>query len=232
MDVSLSVARGEVALISGVSGAGKTTLLSLIHGDLKFDHGSIKVCGHDLTRLRRSSIPELRRRVVLLPQEVRLLHGRTVRHNVAVPLLCAGIDKMTVDMRVTEVLALVHLEWATDRAVEQLSTGERRRVSMARAIATQPDVMLLDEPDAHLDAGRRDELCGILDELRARGTACLVTTNEAQLHEVGAYCGWRAFTLAEANVAEHVLSFRKRRVTETDAPPHVSWSRAGAAAKD
>ena len=204
-EIEMTLPPGEVAIVSGASGVGKSTLLATVFGTLTPVAGVVRVFGHDLNRLRRSSMARLRRRVAIVPQEITLLSNRTLSENVAIPLVAAGVPRSVAILRVAEALATVGLEDSADVLVDELSTGERRRVTVARAIVSEPQLLLADEPDAHLDSNRCDELCGILEEVRARGATVIVTSNHPQLLATGALCGWRGFELRRGRMHETVL---------------------------
>jgi ABC-type ATPase involved in cell division len=205
--IDLRVGEGEVVLVSGCSGAGKSTLLGILHASIRPDSGSVRLFERDLFRLQRSSIVLLRRRVALVPQEISLLVGRTTFENVALTGEVAGLSRAETRLRTLDALAMVALDALAPVPVAELSTGERRRVAIARALAADPILLLADEPGGDLDDNRRDELCGVLEELRRRGKTCIVTTNDAQLFEAGALCGWRAVELRAGLLHERALGF-------------------------
>ena len=150
--VSFELKRGETKAIFGIAGTGKTTLLKLAMGLTKPDRGHIWVLGHDVTEMKEEDLFELRRKVGMVFQESALFDSMTVRDNVAFRLIEEhDIPEDEIDKRVREVLRFVELEHTIDMLPSELSGGMRRRVSIARAIITQPEVILYDSPTGGLD---------------------------------------------------------------------------------
>ncbi|MDP9268697.1 MAG: ATP-binding cassette domain-containing protein [Acidobacteriota bacterium] len=150
--VSFELKRGETKAIFGVAGAGKTTLLKLAMGLIQPDSGHIWVLGHDVTKMKEEDLFELRRKIGMVFQESALFDSMTVRDNVAFRLIEEhDIPEAEIDNRVREVLRFVELEHTMDMLPSELSGGMRRRVSIARAIITQPEVILYDSPTGGLD---------------------------------------------------------------------------------
>ena len=150
--VSFELKRGETKAIFGVAGSGKTTLLKLALGLLKPDRGHIWVLGHDVTEMKEEELFDLRRKVGMVFQESALFDSMTVRDNVAFRLIEeGGVPDDEIDGRVREVLRFVELEHTMKMLPSELSGGMRRRVSIARAIITQPEVILYDSPTGGLD---------------------------------------------------------------------------------
>jgi phospholipid/cholesterol/gamma-HCH transport system ATP-binding protein len=150
--ISFQLPRGETKALFGVAGSGKSTILKLALGLLKPDSGHIYVLGEDITTMREEELFELRRKVGIVFQESALFDSLTVRENVAFRLMEEGdIDETEIDHRVREVLRFVELERTIDMFPAELSGGMRRRVAIARAIITQPEVLLYDSPTGGLD---------------------------------------------------------------------------------
>lgn len=150
--VSFDLKRGETKAIFGVAGAGKTTLLKLALGLVKPDRGSIYVLGYDVTQMREEELFELRRKIGMVFQESALFDSLTVRDNVAFRLIEEGdVPDDEIDTRVREALRFVELENTMNMLPSELSGGMRRRVSIARAIITQPEALLYDSPTGGLD---------------------------------------------------------------------------------
>jgi phospholipid/cholesterol/gamma-HCH transport system ATP-binding protein len=149
--VSFELKRGETKVILGVSGSGKSTILKLSLGLLKPDSGRIYVLGHDVTTMTEEELFELRSKVGIVFQESALFDSLTVRDNVAFRLMEEHLPEAEVEKRVRESLSFVELEAAIDKFPAELSGGMRRRVGIARAIITQPEVLLYDSPTGGLD---------------------------------------------------------------------------------
>jgi phospholipid/cholesterol/gamma-HCH transport system ATP-binding protein len=150
--ISFQLPRGETKALFGVAGSGKSTLLKLALGLIKPDSGRIHVLGEDVTAMSENQLFDLRRKVGIVFQESALFDSLTVRENVAFRLMEEGdITEEEVDRRVREVLSFVELERTIDMFPAELSGGMRRRVAIARAIITQPEVLLYDSPTGGLD---------------------------------------------------------------------------------
>ncbi len=149
--VSFELHRGETKILLGVAGSGKSTILKLCLGLLKPDAGHIRVLGHDVTEMREEDLFELRRRIGMVFQESALFDSLTVRENVAYRLIEEHISAEEVEHRVREALRFVELEHTLDMFPSELSGGMRRRVAIARAIVTQPELLLYDSPTGGLD---------------------------------------------------------------------------------
>jgi phospholipid/cholesterol/gamma-HCH transport system ATP-binding protein len=150
--VSFRLMRGETKAIFGVAGAGKSTILKLVLGLLKPDSGRIELLGEDVTAMPEQDLFDLRRKVGIVFQESALFDSLTVRENVAFRLIeerSATEDE--IEQRVREALRFVELEHTLDMLPSELSGGMRRRVAIARAIITQPEVLLYDSPTGGLD---------------------------------------------------------------------------------
>jgi phospholipid/cholesterol/gamma-HCH transport system ATP-binding protein len=149
--VSFKVYRGETKIIIGASGSGKSTILKLIMALDRPDEGTILVEGQDITKLTESELVPIRQKIGMVFQESALFDSLTVRENVAYRLYESDADEAEIDTRVRENLRFVGLEDAIDKFPVELSGGMKRRVALARAMISKPDIMLYDEPTAGLD---------------------------------------------------------------------------------
>ncbi len=150
--ISFSLAKGESKAIFGVAGSGKSTILKLTLGLMKPDAGHIYVLGDDVSQMREEELFALRRKIGMVFQESALFDSLTVRENVAFRLLEEGnVSDEEVERRVREALRFVELESTVDKFPAELSGGMRRRVAIARAIITQPEILLYDSPTGGLD---------------------------------------------------------------------------------
>ncbi len=150
--ISFQLAKGETKAILGVAGSGKSTILKLSLGLLKPDDGHIYVLGEDVTELSEEALFDLRRKIGMVFQESALFDSLTVRENVAFRLIEEGnVSEDEIERRVREALSFVELEHTVDMFPSELSGGMRRRVAIARAIVTQPEIILYDSPTGGLD---------------------------------------------------------------------------------
>jgi phospholipid/cholesterol/gamma-HCH transport system ATP-binding protein len=150
--ISFQLAKGETKAIFGVAGSGKSTILKLALGLMKPDAGDIQVLGEDVTQMREEDLFDLRRKIGMVFQESALFDSLTVRENVAFRLLEEGnVTEEEVEKPVRESLSFVELEKTVDMFPSELSGGMRRRVAIARAIITHPEILLYDSPTGGLD---------------------------------------------------------------------------------
>ncbi len=150
--ISFQLAKGETKAIFGVAGSGKSTILKLALGLMKPDAGHIHVLGEDVTQMREEELFALRRKIGMVFQESALFDSLTVRENVAFRLLEEGdVTEEEVEKPVRESLSFVELEKTVDMFPSELSGGMRRRVAIARAIITHPEILLYDSPTGGLD---------------------------------------------------------------------------------
>jgi len=180
-DVSVSVPDGGLTALLGPSGSGKSTLLRVIAGLEQADEGTVLIAGEDTTQVRVQD-----RNVGFVFQHYAAFKHMTVFDNVAFGLRIRGTDKAAIQTRVEELLALVHLEGFAHRFPNQLSGGQRQRMALARALAVQPRVLLLDEPFGALDAKVRKDLRSWLrrlhDEMHV--TTIFVTHDQEEAMDV------------------------------------------------
>jgi putative spermidine/putrescine transport system ATP-binding protein len=151
--VSLSAAGGEFIALLGASGCGKTTLLRAICGFVDLASGSIAIDGRDITRL-----PPDKRNIAMVFQSYALWPHMTVAQNMGYGLKLRGASRAEIGRRIAELLAMLHLEGLADRKVTALSGGQRQRVALGRALAINPQILLLDEPLSNLDARIREDV--------------------------------------------------------------------------
>jgi phospholipid/cholesterol/gamma-HCH transport system ATP-binding protein len=149
--VSFELKRGETKVVFGVAGSGKSTILKLCLGLIKPDSGHIYVLGHDITVMSEEELFDLRSKVGIVFQESALFDSMNVRDNVAFRLMEEHLPEEEVERRVREALSFVELEESINKLPSELSGGMRRRVGIARAIITQPEVLLYDSPTGGLD---------------------------------------------------------------------------------
>jgi phospholipid/cholesterol/gamma-HCH transport system ATP-binding protein len=149
--VSFRILKGETKIIIGASGSGKSTILKLAMGLDKPDEGTILVDGEDITTLNEQQLGRIRQKIGMVFQESALFDSLTVRENVAYRAYDAGAKESDIESKVRETLGFVGLEDAIDKLPSELSGGMKRRVALARALISEPAIMLYDEPTAGLD---------------------------------------------------------------------------------
>jgi len=175
---SLGLERGLCHALLGANGVGKTTLLQHLNGLLRPTSGTLRWDGEPFD-YSRSGMAELRRRVGLVFQNPdRQLFSAQVEEDVSFGPLNLGLDAATVRARVAAALEAVGLQGQGNRAVHHLSFGQKKRVCIAGVLAMEPEVLLLDEPMAGLDAAMQVELEALLDRLAARGVTVLLSTHD------------------------------------------------------
>nr|WP_315265953.1 methionine ABC transporter ATP-binding protein [Microbacterium lemovicicum] len=178
-DVDLDVAAGEVCGIVGYSGAGKSTVLRLVNALEKPTSGSVEVDGADITRFGERELRALRGDIGMIFQQFNLFDSRTVAGNVAYPLEVARRPKGEITARVAELLEFVGLSGKAGSHPEQLSGGQKQRVGIARALATNPRILLADEATSALDPDTTAEVLALLRRVnRELGVTILVITHE------------------------------------------------------
>ena len=175
---SLAIRRGSRNALLGANGSGKTTLLMHCNGLLQPSAGSLRFAGAPLDR-SRAGLAALRRRVGLVFQNPdRQLFSASVVEDVSFGPLNLGLDEATVRGRVGEALAAVGMVEHANRPVHHLSFGQKKRVCIAGVLAMQPEVLLLDEPMAGLDAAMQHELLAVLDRLAGQGITIVLSTHD------------------------------------------------------
>ena len=184
-DVSFSVNRGQTLCILGRSGVGKSVSLRMLMGFLKPDSGSIRVNGQEITQLDEHGMQQIRTRVTMVFQNGALFDSLSVRENVAFPLReRGGLNEEQVLQIVDRLLQLVGADDVQDLLPASLSTGRRRAVAIARALAAQPEVVLYDEPTTMVDPIIARRLGGIIQRLKHQlGFTSIVVTHDMRFAE-------------------------------------------------
>ncbi|PWF55271.1 cell division ATP-binding protein FtsE [Massilia glaciei] len=181
LDVSFSVQKGELVYLAGPSGAGKSTLLKMIAAIERPSAGKVLVNGQDIGKLKRASVPFLRRNLGLIFQHQRLLGDRSVLANTMLPLLVTGASNMQAEQRARAALDKVGLLERAGARPQELSGGEQQRVSIARAIVNRPQIILADEPTANLDRASADRVLDALRAFHSVGVTCMISTHDEQV---------------------------------------------------
>jgi phospholipid/cholesterol/gamma-HCH transport system ATP-binding protein len=205
--LSFELDHGATKVLLGVAGSGKTTILKLTLGLVRPDNGRIFVLGQEVTAMRETELFGLRRRIGMVFQESALFDSRTVEGNVAFRLLEERVPEEEIHRRVVEALRFVEMEHTVNLFPAELSGGMRRRVAIARAIVTNPEVLLYDSPTAGLDPVTSTTIVELLVKQRdVYKTSALLVTHRLQ----------DAFTMAT-----HVFSHEQNKMLPV--PPGTDW---------
>jgi cell division ATP-binding protein FtsE len=180
-DVSLHLAPGEMAFLTGHSGAGKSTLLKLIALIERPTNGQVIINGQNFAKVGRRRIPYVRRDIGIIFQDHRLLFDRTVFDNVALPLIIAGHSHQEIGRRVRAALDKVGLLSKEKMYPITLSGGEQQRVGIARAVVNKPPLLLADEPTGNLDPDLSREIMGLFEEFNRVGVSVLIASHDLEL---------------------------------------------------
>ena len=180
--VSFDLKSGDFIYLIGKTGAGKSSLLKILYGDLFLQEGQGEVVGFDLRCLKEKEIPSLRRRIGVVFQDFQLLTDRTVNDNLSFVLSATGWnDKDKINKRVQQVLTQVGMGQKGYKMPYELSGGEQQRVSIARAILNEPELIIADEPTGNLDPETSREIMNILKRIQDKGKAVFMATHDYSL---------------------------------------------------
>ena len=180
-NVTFDISDGEFVFLVGPSGAGKTTILRLILKEYDPNSGNITVDEHNLKKLSGGKITELRRKIGVVFQDLKLLSDRNVYENIALSLWVLGKNDKEINEEVLEKLKLVGLDGQENFFPAQLSGGELQRVAIARALAGNPKYLLADEPTGNVDDANTWKIMKILDKVNKSGTTILMATHNSEI---------------------------------------------------
>ena len=180
-DVSFVIEKGDFVFVVGASGSGKSTVIRLLLKEIEPTAGKIVVGGRDLTRLKRSKVPLLRRNIGCVLQDFKLLPNRTAAENVAYALKVQGEGGTAIRRKVPEVLNLVGLAHKMTSYPEELSGGEQQRVSIARAVVNHPPLLICDEPTGNLDPDTSVGIMQLLYRINRAGTTVVMATHDREM---------------------------------------------------
>ena len=201
--LSLHIKPGQFVFLTGPSGAGKSTLLRLIYGAELPSQGTLLVGGADMGRLQAGQVAKLRRKVGVVFQDFRLISGRTVFENVALPLHVSGVRGKKLVEAANGVLKQVGLSGKAGLLASELSGGEQQRVAVARALANWPPLLLADEPTGNLDPENAREVMRLLLQTHQQGTTVIVATHDPLL--LGLVQGARLLRLEQRGIVEEKI---------------------------
>ncbi len=180
--VSFELQSGDFIYLIGKTGTGKSSLLKTLYGDLLLQEGVGEVVGFDLTCLKEKEIPYLRRGIGVVFQDFQLLSDRTVNDNLVFVLKATGwVDTNKINHRVQEVLTQVGMGQKGYKMPHELSGGEQQRVSIARAILNEPELIIADEPTGNLDPETSREIMTLLKGIQEKGKAVFMATHDYSL---------------------------------------------------
>ncbi len=182
-DVNLEIEAGEFIVVAGPSGSGKTTLLNLIGGLDKPTYGKVYLEGIDISGLKKDQMADLRlRKIGFIFQAYNLIPVLTAFENVELPLVLLNVSEGERRKRVMEVLNALGIGELADKRPNEISGGQQQRVAVARAIVTNPSIVLADEPTAHLDSKTGAMLIDIMQEMnRKRGITFVICSHDPQV---------------------------------------------------
>lgn len=181
--VELRVARAELVYLIGSTGSGKSSLLKTLYADLPLKEGRGVVAGIDLTQLKRSQVPQFRRKLGIIFQDFNLFMDRSVAANLMIILHATGWEDQTERVnRIREVLKEVGLSHKENEPAYTLSGGEQQRLAIARALLNNPQVILADEPTGNLDPDTSDQILHLLRQLAMiHGATLIIATHDYRL---------------------------------------------------
>ncbi len=180
-NVNLRIRPGEFVSIVGASGTGKTTLVKLLIAEEKPSRGFISIGGWDISRIKNSEIPILRRQIGVVFQDFKLLPQKTVFENVSFALEVCGVSTHRIRQIVPQVLRIVGVDTKADRYPRQLSGGEQQRVVIARSLVHRPKILVADEPTGNLDALNTKDIISLLTKINEFGTTVLLVTHNREV---------------------------------------------------
>jgi len=180
-DVSFEIDAGDFVFVVGPSGAGKSTIMKLIYREEVATGGTVLVGRVDISQLKPTQVPKLRRRMGIVFQDFKLLPGQSAYDNVAYVLRALGVGPTEIRKRVLGSLKVVGLIDKVDAKPGELSGGEQQRVGIARAIVNGPSLVIADEPTGNLDPATSLDIMNLLEQINQRGTTILVSTHNHQI---------------------------------------------------
>lgn len=174
-NVNLQIQKGRFCYLIGKTGSGKSSLLKTLYGHIPLQQGQGSVAGFDLSSLKTSQIPDLRRKLGIVFQDFQLLSDRTVEKNLKFVLDATGWkDLSKIDDRINEVLGSVGMKGKKHKMPHELSGGEQQRVAIARALLNHPELILADEPTGNLDPETSNEIMTLLKRVAMENNSAVV----------------------------------------------------------
>jgi len=180
-DVNLQIEKGEFVSVIGHSGAGKSTLLKLLYAEEQPTSGQVLFDGRDLATIKKRHLPYYRRNIGTVFQDFKLLSEKTVFRNVSYALEVIGKTSQEINEEVPEILDIVGLADKMEKYPNQLSGGERQKVSLARALIHRPAVIVADEPTGNLDPNSSWDIIKLLVKINDLGTTVILATHDREV---------------------------------------------------
>ncbi len=178
-NVNINIEKGEFVYLIGKTGSGKSSLLKILYGELPLGDGEASIAGFNLKELQRKEIPFLRRKLGIVFQDFQLLIDRTIDDNLMFVMKATGwTDKIKMKERCSDVLSKVGLTGKGFKMPHELSGGEQQRVSIARALVNDPEIILADEPTGNLDPQTSEEIITLLLDISKTGRAIVMATHD------------------------------------------------------
>ncbi|MFA6131709.1 MAG: cell division ATP-binding protein FtsE [Patescibacteria group bacterium] len=196
-NISLHIKPGELVSIVGQSGTGKTTLAKLLFAEEQPSQGEVIIGGWDISRIKSSEVPYLRRQLGVVFQDYKLLPQKTVFENVAFALESVGSTGQRINETVSQVLKIVNLADCSRRYPRQLSGGEQQRVAIARALIHKPKIIVADEPTGNLDTINTHEIVNLLKKINEFGTTVVLVTHN---RDIVNHLRHRVITLSDGQI--------------------------------
>lgn len=176
-NANFTIEKGEFAFLIGNSGCGKSTIIKMMLKEEEPSAGNIFINGRDITKIKPSKVPYLRRSMGIVFQDFRLLPDKTVYENVAFAMYVVRASQKYIRRQVPIVLSLVGLSQKAKMYPNELSGGEQQRVALARAIVNNPSMLIADEPTGNLDPNTAWDIMELLNDINLRGTTVVVATH-------------------------------------------------------
>lgn len=206
-DVNFAVSRGEFVYLIGKTGSGKSSLLKTIYAEIPLQKGTGVVAGFDLAKLKSKQVPYLRRKIGIVFQDFQLLTDRSANENLLFVLKATGWKKKSeMEQRIQDVLEKVGLGYKGYKMPHELSGGEQQRLSIARALLNDPEIVLADEPTGNLDPDTSVGIMELLFDIKNTGRAVIMATHD--------YDTLKKFAAPVMVVADGKLKERENQIIE------------------